>query len=474
MDEKGKQLADDNDSGQPFFLNLDGGQLGDASKEMQKLILLCQEVGSVVDVVRHDKRNGQHYAFVNFETEESASKAHQESLFLIPSLISKLKRNGNGPEETITVYLSKDKKKLFIGNVSQDGLKDAVKEAVPGTLEVRLTMMETDRRVIPYTIGNGHGYREFIEDLRQKLATRKDGTIEYFTAGKPSAVLPTLKQLMDEQDHQWLHIELHTKKQSSNESWTTTLAIRRDNLYVVGFTGEGSKWFQLDSTNPLPEEYHATPLENWGVKYREIMKLDHIDQVKRLLGGVSLGKAFAKRAVRRLARYPALDYDDDNPTWPGLAGLIVLICESARMEPIFQTFAPKWDRNSGKGVLVNTQDLGNIWNWGNMSAALMKWKNSDYKEVWDRRCYVSTSGEALHRVRLVLNSRNIDGPGVARVEILAVSTNFDVVSIDVTDEEGLKDTIYKDEDQGKEQFPGLHSWRNPQVPVLYSLQLLYT
>ncbi|KAL6600619.1 hypothetical protein ACP70R_045419 [Stipagrostis hirtigluma subsp. patula] len=472
MDEKGKQLADDNDGGQPFFLNLDGGQLGDASKEMQKLILLCRQVGGVMDVVRHDKRNGQHYAFISFETEKSASEAHRKSLILLPSLIWKLNRNGNGLEENISVCLSKDKKKEFIGNVPQDALKQAVEEA-------GLMMMETDRRVIQYTIGDGNGYHKFIEDLRENLTT---GDL-YVTAGDLSSpVLPKLKDL-DKQDR-WLHIELHAKqqssnlraekqssnlraekqstnlsaekqsnnlsaeKQSSNVCWTTTLAMRRDNLYVCGFTGKDGEWFELDDTDPLPKEYDAKP-SGWKVSYESMMNLNDRDQVKQLLAGTSLGKAFAKRAVRRLSRYPALDYDDKNPTGLGLAGLIVLICESARMERILEAFPPKkWDVNFGKGVLVDPQVLDNIWNWGNMSAALIKWKNSGYKKEWDRRCYVSTPGEALGRVRLVQNYGDIDGSGVAMVEILAVSANFDVVSIKVTSDRGDKDTIYNQEDTG--------------------------
>ncbi|KAL6591826.1 hypothetical protein ACP70R_049689 [Stipagrostis hirtigluma subsp. patula] len=465
MDEKGEQLADDNDGGQPFFLDLDGGQLGDASKKMQKLILLCQKVGRVMDVVRHDKRNGQHYAFVNFETEESASEAHRKSLILLPSLIWKLKRNGNALEENISVCLSKDKKQVFVGNVPQDALKKEVEEA-------GLTMVETDRRVIQYTIGDGNGYHKFIEDLRENLTTRKNGSIEYVTAGDLSSpVLPKLKDL-DKQDR-WLHIELHAKqqssnlraekqssnlsaekqsnnlsaeKQSSNEWWTTTLAMRRDNLYVCGFTGKDGEWFELDDTDPLPKEYDAKP-SGWKVSYESMMNLNDRDQVKQLLGGTSLGKAFAKRAVRRLSRYPALDYDDKNPTGLGLAGLIVLICESARMECILQAFPPKkWDGNFGKGVLVDPQVLDNIWNWGNMSAALIRWKNSGPE--WDRRCYVSTPGEALVRVRLVQNSEDIASSGVAMVEILAVSANFDVVSIKVTSDRGDKDTIYNQEDTG--------------------------
>ncbi|CAL4899631.1 unnamed protein product [Urochloa decumbens] len=295
--------------------------------------------------------------------------------------------------------------------------------------------------VMRYTVGKLTEYHKFIEALREKLAKRKRKADVYKEEIKvddlSAAVLPKRGEL-GKQD-KLLHIELHARKQNrSNGSWTTTLAMRKDNLYIVGFTGKDGKWFELaESRCPLREEYHSTLL-HWDVRYKTIMNLKAQDQVRRTLSETRLGKAFAIRAVRRLSQYypdhdykdeyyPDHNYKDENPTGLGLAGLIVLICESARMETIckeFQKNKKEWDK---KGVLIKRDVLDYIWNWGTLSAGLMRWKKHDYKEEYQGHSHLR---DALD-LRLVLNSENIEGG--ARVEIFAVSVNFDVTSITVTD-----------------------------------------
>lgn len=307
--------------------------------------------------------------------------------------------------------------------------------------------------IMRYTVGGIDEYRLFIKALREKLTKRKDGSNEEIKVGDHCIpVLPSEKELMkmkDKQDPLLLHIELHAKakKQNSNGSWTTTLAMRKDNLYIVGFTGKGGKWFELaESRCGLPKEYHATLL-TWDTSYKSIMNLQDQDQVKRMMRNTRLGKAFAMRAVRRLSQYPDHDYNDENPTRLGLAGLIVLICESARMETICNEFQNK-HKWGGKGVVINDKVLERIWDWGTVSAALRRLKKHDYKEEYSGAYDL----RAALDLRLVLNSKNVRGG--ARVEIFAVSANFNVTSIIVNDSNGNDHIIYK---------------QMEQVPMIYAI-----
>jgi hypothetical protein len=316
-----------------------------------------------------------------------------------------------------------------------------------------------------YTIRGIKQHNDFIMKLREKLAKRKkdrSGSIEveevnYGNLSVP--VLPNLndlvpgnrKKTLNEENKQdlLLLIELRAEKgDNRNGYWATTLAMRKDNLYIVGFTGEGGMWFELDDgrgSRPLPTGYSATPL-GWDVHYRSIMNLKDQDQVKETLSKTRLGAAFAKRAVRRLSQYPVLDYNDKNLTGLGLAGLLVLICESARMDTIRRVFAKHgvWAR----GVLLEENELDCIWEWGTVSAALMRYKKHGYKRDYEG------NSDLLHRmdIRLVNNSDNVEGG--ARVEISAVSTDFRVSEVTVIDNVNTNGCIICNQDERQtEQVP---------------------
>jgi hypothetical protein len=143
---------------------------------------------------------------------------------------------------------------------------------------------------------------------------------------------------------------------------------------------------------------------------------------------------------------------DDNSTRLGLAGLIVMICESTRMNPFLDTIAGGW--NGGTGLTTRLADI--MWDWGSMSAALLYWKRNYYKK-WPVKCN-DTLGHALASICLVLNSKTVKGSGRARVEILSVVVSAgDVHSIDkitVIDEEGVKHNIYK-KNQGDKHEEGV-------------------
>lgn len=197
-------------------------------------------------------------------------------------------------------------------------------------------------------------YKKFIDDLRMLFAHPKDGSRrEYIKEKKDGqrSICPVLGvQQGRKRPARWIHIKLIAKDAE------TTLVIRDDNLYVKGFTGEGGQWFELwekreDNNEKLPPEYSAKQL--WGFKYDNLMKLNDNEQVKATLKNTKLGKAFAETAVLRLSRYCPEGVEnnkDDIPVRLGLAGLIVMICESARFKPILDHIAGADCWKHGKGL----------------------------------------------------------------------------------------------------------------------------
>ncbi|KAM3405675.1 hypothetical protein ACQJBY_008280 [Aegilops geniculata] len=189
------------------------------------------------------------------------------------------------------------------------------------------------------------------------------------------------------------------------------------------------------------------------------MNLTNKDQVKKTLTSTRLCKAFAVRAVGRLWGYRILGEDDENsyPIWDkddekwflskekidenltrlSLAGLIVMICEAARMNPFLDTIAGGWDR--GTGLTSRLFDI--MWDWGSMSAALLKWKKTG---KWPIKCRHGL-GTALASINLVLDSTDVTGSGPTWVEIIAISSDFPVISITVIDEGKCKHRVYQQE-----------------------------
>ena len=282
-----------------------------------------------------------------------------------------------------------------------------------------LVLQKEKQDIISYTIGDEKSYIDFINDLRDKLVDfHTCGVVEdiFMDDGKRGAHRVLNKHPRDKQPAQWIRIELRAGQES------TILAVRKHNVYIKGFTGQKDgrrRWFELpegdkeDDRMNLPRGYKAEMLDGWRVSYNGVMKLNDLEQVKKTLSNTRLGMAFAKRAVGRLSRYPDdMANNDDIPVRLAMAGLIVMICEAARMNPCLDTIAGGWTR--GTGLTTRMKDI--IWDWNNMSAALLKWKEDGYRKWPSQR--TDCPGHALSSVYLVLNTNaKIEGTNRAWVEI---------------------------------------------------------
>jgi hypothetical protein len=258
-----------------------------------------------------------------------------------------------------------------------------------------------------YTIGDEMSFTEFIMALRRIVADHPyreeilDG--HDLLNLSSSREHPVLAKQRPVQPSRWLHIKLQVVE-GKERSWTT-LIMRDDNLYVHGFMNQQGVCYELReawrnaSTSIFPSTYNPHQLY-WGVSYKSILGTRTSDDAVHRLAGEHLGRNFAREAVRRLSspHHP----DDEVPCMicagVALAGLILMVCESARMNPLLYFFVRGW--NEGTRFTKELMD-DYVWRYGYMSSKLLAWKSGWYAE--------SHPIKELQAIFLVLNTMRI-GP----------------------------------------------------------------
>ena len=247
-------------------------------------------------------------------------------------------------------------------------------------------MISVNDIAVVYTVGDEMSFTEFIMALRGILAGHPDREDildghDYlnlsFTREHP--VLPKVQDA--EQPGRWLHIKLQVVE--GEETFWTTLLMRDDNLYVLGFKNQQGDVYGLvdnrSSVSMLPGGLEAKTLR-WSTKYRTMLGTNFSNaQAAHKLAGAHLGHSFATWAVQVLSGYdPKHTYvkGDDHPTL-ALAGLIVMVCESARMNPLHDAIAGGWSNGTGF-----TEQLMNdyVWKYGDKSKVLLMWKRKKYRK----------------------------------------------------------------------------------------------
>ncbi|XP_034606710.1 60 kDa jasmonate-induced protein isoform X2 [Setaria viridis] len=153
---------------------------------------------------------------------------------------------------------------------------------------------------------------------------------------------------------------------------SATLFVQYNNLYCLGFMNQNQVCYEL--SNPegwkLPAKYNAVPLD-WGITYESILNVTD-GEVEEKLDSLWLGKNFAADAVRELSCFSP--DGDAASARQALAGLIVMVCESAKMNPLHKTIADGW--NTGAGFTKRL--MAYIGHWELISSALLDWKDESY------------------------------------------------------------------------------------------------
>lgn len=180
---------------------------------------------------------------------------------------------------------------------------------------------------------------------------------------------------------QWIHIELQAK-QADGVTSSTTLAVWDANCYAYGFKNQSGVWYDLidqRGSRKLPAQYNAVLLD-WGVSYKHILGIGDVydyGALKTKLNGLKLGRSFAMEAVRTLSRYP--DLEEGVKPREALAGLLIMLCESAKFNHLRDHFRDGWDVGAVFGD-DNKPRLDYIWRWGLISHTLLEWKK---KGCWE-------------------------------------------------------------------------------------------
>jgi hypothetical protein len=268
---------------------------------------------------------------------------------------------------------------------------------------------------VEYTVGDAMSFTEFIMALRSVLADHQDcedvldrNKLLNLSSTREHPLLP--KQRNAEEPRRWLHVKLQVE--GDNNTLRTTLLMRDDNLYVLGFINHQGVCFELqDDTNKsegiLGNVYSNVRALEWTVKYASILGVSNTDEVAHKLteAAEGLGRKFIENAVRVLSRYPTHHAGITLTDREALAGLIIMVCESARINPLLDSVARGWSYKTGFNKQLMERYAWNG-NYAKKSGVLLKWKAEGYNEPRNKPHPI----DELGAIYLVLNSRAMCSP----------------------------------------------------------------
>lgn len=288
-----------------------------------------------------------------------------------------------------------------------------------------------------YTIQEDkEGFTRFIQRLRRKLGDHEhpEDVLDKHPTHELSMTRdhPVLARRRAGQPGRWFHIKLQLP---DSRQTSTTLAVRDDNVYVIGFMNQDGNWYELGldhRSSPvflLPQEYKAVRV-GWGISYGGLTGSEEEEKswVQELeLAGLGRTRDFATWAVSTVSCYHHPPDDVQGQQEEGdvnvilnrrlaLAGLILMVKESARFNAFRDGFAAVWDRPDTGTPPFSLKKLMpyNIYTWVNISQDLLRWKNDHYR-TWRssgyRRSMGNNESDALDAVALVYNQGLYTGHG---------------------------------------------------------------
>jgi hypothetical protein len=197
-----------------------------------------------------------------------------------------------------------------------------------------------------------------------------------------------------------IHIKLEAVE--GVETSSTTLVMLDDKFDVIGLINQDGACYELVNVETsgysrhLPPEYGSKALD-WGPYHGSIHDV---------LATTKLGKTFAAEAVREISHFDPRWVDDKRDRELQLVGLTVMVCDSARIEPVRDAIARNWDNGTEL-----TEQLNNYrGNWTVISGALLDWRDHAYKG-WPQNRTLESMGftspdDALEAVALVFNDQD--------------------------------------------------------------------
>jgi len=193
-------------------------------------------------------------------------------------------------------------------------------------------------------------YGDFIRIVRQDV-------IRGYCSNVKNIVQPVLPP-EQEPPKLWFHVLLHTQTSS------LTLAIRMDNLYLIGFKTQAGVWWEFEN-DKQPGKHRIKDAEWLGFKGNYSDLIGH----QKGLETVELGRAQLTIAVDILATHDAAR--QHGVTKSMLLKLVIMLCEGTR----FLTVAGTVDKEFGNDTPAKiTKEEGlQVKEWDNISKAVFKW-----------------------------------------------------------------------------------------------------
>ncbi|KAL6599875.1 hypothetical protein ACP70R_045526 [Stipagrostis hirtigluma subsp. patula] len=194
----------------------------------------------------------------------------------------------------------------------------------------------------------------------------------------------------------WFHVVLRTRKSS------LTLAVRLDNLYLVGFKtpdsgGVPGVWWEFNND----DNKHLIPNSRWlgfGGRYAQL--IGH--HQKPGLHSVTLGRAEMAGAVDALAELggdasPAAD----SYALPKskLVKLVMMVCEGLRFHTVSRTVSSTFDHAAATMTEVEGRQ---VQEWDKISGAVLTWAKDEKAKISDMdKIGIKDKNHALTIVALV-------------------------------------------------------------------------
>ncbi|CAM0885663.1 unnamed protein product [Alopecurus aequalis] len=216
-------------------------------------------------------------------------------------------------------------------------------------------------------------------------------------------------QLVPAGPRRWMHINLVGNRTDGQDA-TATLAVRDDNVYLCGFRARNGRWYELARGRNNSVMRQLNPIFcGCDVAYGELLNVGCTSFGARgAMMHLQLGREAALGAVDILSRYnQQVGGVIDTVTSTELVRLILMFCEATRMDQFFNAIRSNW----GNGTTLQRSRLIHIWEWANMSGALLQWRDTQPSYTWWGRCTLTVSLSQLtrqHKYRDVRAGAGVD------------------------------------------------------------------
>jgi hypothetical protein len=153
--------------------------------------------------------------------------------------------------------------------------------------------------------------------------------------------------------------------------------MRDDNVDVMGFINQNGDRYELGYRQTMLAAQPNSVLLGWGNSYKTILGVRKEEEVMDRLASARLGKNFATDAVHLLSRFDPNVVTDVYNLRLQVVGLMFMVSESAKMNPVHNDITSGWD--TGKGFTKESM-TNYVWKYAEMSRRLRHWKKGDYAQ----------------------------------------------------------------------------------------------